>query len=183
MDRCALLVDAGYLMAAGGNLTINTGKRNEMEVAHHRLLEFLSVTATSHCSLPVLRTYWFDAVMNNTLTPEHRSVRDHPYTKLRLGRLDRGVQKGVDALLARDLTALARTRAVATIYLVAGDEDLKEALVEAQDYGVQVIVIAVEPSLNSRNSDALLWEADDVIDLDKGALAPFFSLRESGPIG
>jgi uncharacterized LabA/DUF88 family protein len=152
-----------------------------MDVAHHLLLEFLSKTVCEHSKLPLLRTYWFDAAIANSLTPEHRAVRDHPYTKLRMGRLDRGVQKGVDALLARDLTALARTKAVATIYLVAGDEDLKEAMVEAQDYGVQVILICVEPSANTRNSDSLLWEADDVIDLDKDTLAPFFSLREPRP--
>ncbi|WP_236827905.1 MULTISPECIES: NYN domain-containing protein [unclassified Blastococcus] len=181
MDRTVLLVDAGNLLAAGGNLTVANNRRHDLDVRIGPLLNALTALVAEHARLPLLRTYWYDASREGRLTAEHEAVRGHPYTKLRLGRLVGGAQKGVDALVYRDLTTLARQRSVASAYLLAGDEDLREGVAEAQSLGVQVILLAVEPAGNSKIADALLWEVDDVLDLDRTFLAPFFAARGAGP--
>lgn len=177
MDRNVLLVDAGNLLAAGGNLTVANNRRHDLDVRIGPLLNALRALVEEHARLPLLRTYWYDASREGRLTSEQEAVRGHPYTKLRLGRLVGGAQKGVDALIYRDLTTLARQRSVASAYLLAGDEDLREGVAEAQSLGVQVILLAVEPAGNSKIADALLWEVDDVLDLDRAFLAPFFAVR------
>ena len=64
-----------------------------------------------------------------------------PRVKLRLGRLvarKGGVeQKGVDSLIVHDLITLVHERAAATMFLLAGDEDLREGVAAAQHLGVQ----------------------------------------------
>ena len=73
-----------------------------------------------------LRTYWYDGATNAVPTPDHEQIGGLPYVKVRLGRLIRGEQKGVDALIYRDLMTLARERAITCAYLLSGDEDLRE---------------------------------------------------------
>jgi uncharacterized LabA/DUF88 family protein len=177
MDRVAILIDAGNLTAAGGGLTLGTTKRMEMDVKVGSLLEKLRELVKEHSHLPILRTYWYDAQPASGLTTEQKHVRDCDYTKLRLGRIVYGNQKGVDALIYRDITTLARERSVVRAYLLASDEDLREGVAEAQSLGIQVVLIAVEPSGNSKISDELLYEVDEVIDLDEDFLKEFFVRR------
>lgn len=179
MDRTVLLVDAGNLLAAGGNLTVGSSRRSDFEVRVGPLLQALRTLVEQSSGLPLLRTYWYDASTDGRPAHEQVAVRNHDYTKLRLGRLVNGAQKGVDALLYRDLTTLARERSVVSAYLLAGDEDLREGVAEAQSLGIQVVLLAVEPEGNSRVSESLLWEADAVIDLDREFLAPHFLPRAS----
>jgi hypothetical protein len=63
---------------------------------------------------------------------------------LRLGRFGvDGQQKGVDLRIGLDLVTHARNGAADVFILVSGDDDLTEAVEEAQVHGVQVIVLAV----------------------------------------
>lgn len=67
-----------------------------------------------------------------------------PNVKLRLGRF--GVdsqQKGVDLRIAFSLVTHARNAVADVFILVSGDDDLTEAVEEAQVHGVQVILLAV----------------------------------------
>jgi uncharacterized LabA/DUF88 family protein len=178
VDRAALFVDAGNLIAAGGNLTLGLKRRSEINVAVGPLAADLAALVSEHSGLPVLRTYWYDAISGGRMSHEQEAVGQLDYTKLRLGRVVSGTQKGVDALLYRDLTALARERAIVTAYLLAGDEDLREGVAEAQSLGIHVILLAVEPSGDSKVSDALIREADHVIDLDAAFLTPHFTKRD-----
>ena len=67
-----------------------------------------------------------------------------PKVKLRLGRRSlSGEQKGVDLRIGLDLAAHGRSRVVDVMYLVSGDDDLTEAVEEAQNHGVQVQLIVV----------------------------------------
>jgi uncharacterized LabA/DUF88 family protein len=97
-----------------------------------------------------------------------------PMPSSRLGRLVGGQQKGVDALIYRDLTTLARQGSIVSAYLLASDEDLREAIAEAQSLGIQVVLVTVEPAGTSVVAEHLIWEADEVIDLDANFLGPFF---------
>jgi hypothetical protein len=101
--------------------------------------------------------------------------------KLRLGRRAYQGQKGVDALIMRDLDTLARERAVASLYLLSGDEDLLEHVCVAQDMGLRVILITVEAPAGAENaSRALIREADEVIVMSTAQLERFFA-RAAAP--
>jgi hypothetical protein len=123
----------------------------------------------------VLRTYWYDGAHEGLPTADHLSISRLDGVKLRLGRLSAGRQKGVDALIIRDLMTLARERAVATAYLLGGDEDLRAGVEAAQDMGVRVSVIGIE-SVGERNqADTLIREADEHVVLGKDFLARFLT--------
>ncbi len=178
MDRVGLFVDAGYLLSEGAKLTLATGKRNEIDVRVGALVTGLIDLVREDSGLPLLRTYWYDGSRDNRLTAEHERVREVPLVKLRLGKMTTHGQKGVDSLIFRDLTALARERAIVSAYLVAGDEDLREAVTMAQDLGVQVTLVTVIPAARPNTSEALMHEVDLVLDLEVGWLAPHFALRQ-----
>lgn len=180
VDRTVLLVDAGHLLSGGGSLAVAEHRRANLEVDVCKLATALVARVEQDAGLPLLRTYWYDGAREGQLSAEQAALRQLDYTKLRLGRLVQGKQKGVDALIYRDLTTLARQRSIVTAYLVAGDEDLCEGVAEAQSLGVQVVLLPVEPAGTSDVSQALIHEADRVIDLDTDFLGPFFAVR--GPV-
>jgi len=96
--------------------------------------------------------------------------------KLRLGRLTTGGQKGVDSRIVRDLIVLSRNRAVSTAYLVSGDEDVREGVVEAQEFGVSVVLVGIEPPPTEQNqAPTLVREADDLIVLSRSECSKFIS--------
>ena len=98
--------------------------------------------------------------------------------KLRLGRLTGGGQKGVDSRIVRDLITLSLERAITDAYLLGGDEDLREGVAEAQERGVHVALIGIEP-LNEQNlSPTLAMDADQVVVLNREFLEPHFTLRQ-----
>lgn len=165
MDRCAVLVDAGYLLGAAGTLVGGTPDRGTLQVDHPGLIQALIAEAQEQTGMPVMRLLWYDGAPNSQPTQEHRALRVLPDVKVRLGELvkrgDRLQQKGVDSYLQRDLTALSRNHAVADVVLVGGDEDLRRALEEAQDYGVRVHLWGVEAAAPEYNqSQSLIAEAD-----------------------
>ena len=164
MDRCAILVDAGYLLGAAGTLLAGDPDRNALEVDHASLVEALIREAQEQTGMPVLRLLWYDGAFNSQPRSEHRVLRILPDVKVRLGemvvRAGRVQQKGVDSYL-RDLTTLARNQAVADVVLLGGDEDLRRALEEAQDYGIRVHLWGVEAAAPEYNqSQSLIAEAD-----------------------
>lgn len=75
--------------------------------------------------------------------------------KLRMGRISiSGEQKGVDLRLGLDLMSMGSTRAVEVAYVISGDDDLTEAVTDAQDLGQQIKVIAVPGADGSPQSVA-----------------------------
>jgi uncharacterized LabA/DUF88 family protein len=168
MDRSAIFVDAGYLLAAGGSLTCGTSSRAAFSCDYKGLATRLSGWVDEHNGgrFKTLRTYWYDGAINAVPTSDHERIGGLPYVKVRLGRLIRNEQKGVDALIYRDLMTLARERAITCAYLLSGDEDLREGVVAAQDMGVQVVLLGV-PSSRANQSAALIREADEHVVLPK----------------
>src|SRR5262249_44755800 len=75
-----------------------------------------------------------------------------------------------------------RERAMSTAYLLAGDEDLREGVKDAQDVGVRVVLLGVESTKEAGNqADTLIQEADEHIVLDKEFWDPFIALKEAPP--
>lgn len=187
MERCAMFIDAGYLLAEAGDLlfdTLNrTGKksRTSCNCNYKELLPRLEKLASEDCRLPLLRIYWYDAAPDGFPTSEHKRIARLPNVKVRLGRIIGGNQKGVDALIYRDLMTLAREHAIVTGYLLSGDEDLREGVIVAQDMGVRIILLGVASRRRSNQSDFLIQEADEHIIVKKEILEPCFSESNAEP--
>jgi hypothetical protein len=172
-------VDAGYVFSGGTTLMFGQRlKRHEVHLANPRkLIDAIVARAASCCDgdpLRVLRTYWYDGAFNGIPSPDQITIGELPRVKLRLGRVSAGGQKGVDGLIILDLVNLARNRAVDTAVLFSGDEDLREAALYAQGFGVSLVVCGFEPSAGQRQSELLLREADHVVRLDRRDLDGVF---------
>lgn len=184
MKPFAWFVDAGYLFAAGGRLCVQSQKRDELEIDYAALTQALAEWGRnwgtawgSNGVTPYLRTYWYDGGVDAQPSEDHLEVARLGGVKLRLGRLVRGRQKGVDSLIVRDLIRLSQNQAISTAYLLGGDEDLREGMVEAQEMGVRVVLVGVEPFGKQNQAGTLVREADDVMELTRDDLAPYFKKR------
>lgn len=167
VDRCVLLVDAGYLFAQGGLACHGTKARQSLNLDPNRLIQDLTKLVTDHCKLPILRTYWYDGAKQGIPTAEHHTVAKVPYVKLRMGRISgAGQQKGVDALIYRDLMTLATERAVTEAYLLSGDDDLREGMIFAQDRGMRVNLLGIAHNGRTNQSQEMAYEADDRLTID-----------------
>lgn len=176
MDRCALFVDAGYLLADGAMAVHGTRRRDAVSWDHSSLLELLNRVAHEHTGLPLLRCYWYEATAEGRRSPEHDALADIPGLKLRLGRVRPGRREGVDLMAYRDLTTLAREHGICDAVLVSGDEDMVHAVTEVQDYGVRVTGVHVAVDGNWTISRVLRQECDQLIEVVAAQLRPYVNL-------
>ena len=176
MDRCALFVDAGYLLADGAMAVHGTRHREAVSWDFGGLLQLLGNLARERTGLPLLRCYWYEATVEGRRSPEHDALADLPGLKLRLGRIRPGRREGVDAEIHRDLMTLARNGALADAVVVSGDEDLAQVVGDAQDLGVRVTVVHVAVDGNWTISRVLRQECDDLIEIGAGHLRPYVNL-------
>ncbi|WP_030347846.1 NYN domain-containing protein [Streptomyces sp. NRRL S-1022] len=172
MDRCIVLVDAGYLLGAAASLLAGEPSRSRITVDHAALIQALRERAESDTERPLLRIYWFDGAPDRVPQPEHRRLRVMPRVTVRLGALTRSdgrwAQKGVDAAMHAELTELARNRACSDIVLVTGDGDLLPGMMAAKEHGVAVHLWAVQAADGDYNqSEDLVAEADERRVLDR----------------
>ncbi|MER7542101.1 NYN domain-containing protein [Spirillospora sp. NPDC127506] len=176
MDRCALFVDAGYLLADGAMAVHGTRHRETVSWDFGGLLQLLGNLARERTGLPLMRCYWYEATIEGRRSPEHDALADLPGLKLRLGRVRPGRREGVDTEIHRDLMTLARNGALADAVLVSGDEDLAQIVADAQDLGVRVTVVHVAVDGNWTISRVLRQECDDLIEIGAGHLRPYVNL-------
>ncbi|WP_284579751.1 NYN domain-containing protein [Streptomyces sp. 2P-4] len=172
VDRCVVLVDAGYLLGAAASLLAGEPSRSRITVDHAALIQALRERAEADTRQPLLRIYWFDGAPDRVPQPEHRRLRVMPRVTVRLGALTRSdgrwAQKGVDAAMHAELTELARNRACSDIVLVTGDGDLLPGLMSAKEHGVAVHLWAVQAADGDYNqSEDLVAEADERRVLDR----------------
>jgi uncharacterized LabA/DUF88 family protein len=177
VDRTAIFVDAGYLFASGSKLV--TGDRQARSLVllnHEAVLSLLTDLAQQLTSLPLLRIYWYDGASAGA-NPAQVALSYRPNVKLRLGLVNaQGQQEGVDQLLARDLTSLARNRAMADAVLLSGDDDLRSAVEEAQELGVRVHLLGISPARENQAA-TLVQAADGVRELSESEVRHFMSRR------
>ncbi|OII63982.1 NYN domain-containing protein [Streptomyces sp. CC53] len=172
VDRCVVLVDAGYLLGAAASLIAGEPARSRITVDHAALVQALREGAEADTRQPLLRIYWFDGAPDRVPQPEHRRLRVMPRVTVRLGALTRSdgrwAQKGVDAAMHAELTELARNRACSDVVLVTGDGDLLPGLMSAKEHGVAVHLWAVQAADGDYNqSEDLVAEADERRVLDR----------------
>ncbi|MFW5470705.1 NYN domain-containing protein [Knoellia sp. CPCC 206435] len=147
---CAVYVDVGYLLASAATRVTGSSLRSSVEVDYPGLVAALVRQVEADSGLPVLRVNWYDSGARPGGQPDHHQdqIGLLPQVKLRLGRLSyAGEQKGVDVRLGLDLALQGRSRVADVVYLVSGDDDLTEAVEEAQGAGVQVKLLSV-PDVN-----------------------------------
>jgi uncharacterized LabA/DUF88 family protein len=183
VDRCIVLVDAGYLLGAAASLLAGEPSRSRITVDHTALIQGLRERAESETERPLLRIYWFDGAPDRVPQPEHRRLRVMPRVTVRLGALTRSdgrwAQKGVDAAMHAELTELARNRACSDVVLVTGDGDLLPGMMAAKEHGVAVHLWAVQAADGDYNqSEDLVAEADERRVLDRAWITQAVRAKE-----
>ncbi len=176
MDRCALFVDAGYMLADGSMAVHGTRDQEAVSWDYAGLLQLLSSLASEGTGLPLLRCYWYDAAIDGRRTRDHDALADLPGLKLRLGRMRPGRRDGVDAEVHRDLSTLAHNQAIADAIIVSAEEDLAHVIADVQDLGLRVTLVHVAVEGNSPVSRVLRQECDTVIEVDSAHLRPYVRL-------
>ena len=182
---CGIYVDAGYLLAAASTRLTGTSYRAATEVDVAGLLQAVTEQVTEHAGLPLLRVHWYDAGSRGVASAEQRRIATLPRVKLRLGRTSvHGEQKGVDLKLALDLITQAQNRVTDIVYLLSGDDDLTEAVEEAQHLGTQVVLLVVpdnegRPISISRN---LQMACDELMLIDPKYLDRFVRRATPGSV-
>jgi uncharacterized LabA/DUF88 family protein len=176
VDRCALFVDAGYLLADGAMAVHGTRRRESVSWDHPGLLKLLQNLAEEQTGLRLLRCYWYEATVEGRRAPEHDSLADLPSLKLRLSRMRPGRHEGVDTEIHRDLTTLARNGAISDAVVVSADEDLGRVIADVQDLGLRVALLHVAVDGNWTISRSLRQECDGIIEIGGLHLQPYVDL-------
>jgi uncharacterized LabA/DUF88 family protein len=184
MDRCVVLVDAGYLLGAAASLLAGEPSRSRILVDHAAVVAGLRERAELETGQPLLRIYWFDGAPDRVPQPEHRRLRVMPRVTVRLGALTRTdgrwAQKGVDAAMHAELSELARNRACSDVVLVTGDGDLLPGMMSAKEHGVAVHLWAVQAADGDYNqSEDLVAEADERRVLDREWITAAIRARDA----
>jgi uncharacterized LabA/DUF88 family protein len=176
MQRTAIFVDAGYVFAQGSVLLTGTEHRRELlSLDIPQVAAALSAVATDQSRQPLLRIYWYDAMVGGRPTREQLALADFPDIKIRLGQVNSaGEQKGVDALIVTDMIELARNHAMSDAVLVSGDEDVRVGVVLAQQFGVRVHLLGINPARPSQ-SRSLQQEADTTVVWDAPIVQKFLT--------
>ena len=176
MDRCALFVDASYVLADGAMAVHGTRQRESVSWDYAGLVKLLTGLSRDRTGLPVLRCYWYEATVEGRRTSEHNALADLPGVKLRLGRVRPGRREGVEAGMHRDLTTLARNRAVSDAVIVSAEEDLTEVVAEVQDLGLRAVIVHIAAEGNWTVPRPLRQESDDIVEVTGAHLRPFVDL-------
>ena len=176
MDRCALFVDAGYVLADGAMAAHGTRNRESVSWDYAGVLQFLSNVARDRTGLPLLRCYWYEATVEGRRTREHDILADLPGVKLRLGRMRPGHREGVESEIHRDLTTLARHRAISEALVVSAEEDLAQVIADVQDLGIRVTIIHITADRNWTIPRTLRQECDGIVEIGEAHLRPYVEL-------
>ena len=176
MDRCALFVDAGYALSDGAAAVHGTRHRDSVSWDYAGLLKLLAGLSRDRTGLPVLRCYWYEATVDSRRTAEHDTLADIPGLKLRLGKVRPGRREGVETEIRRDLTALARNKAVSDVIIVSAEEELAQVISDVQDQGIRVALVHIATDGDWTIGRALRQECDDILEIAAGHLRPYVDL-------
>ena len=176
MDRCALFVDASYVLADGAMAVHGTRRGESVSWDYEGLLLLLSDLARERTGLPVLRCYWYEATVDGRRTAEQDTLADIPGIKLRVAKIRPGRREGVETEIHRDLTTLARNSAVSDALVVSAEEDLAQVITDVQDLGMRVTLVHIAVDGNWTISRSLRQESDDIIEIAGEQLRPYVEL-------
>ena len=84
--------------------------------------------------------------------------------------------KGVESEIHRDLTTLARNKAVSDAMVVSAEEDLAQVIADVQDLGLRVTLLHIAVDGNWTISRTLRQECDDIVEISSAHLRPYVEL-------
>jgi uncharacterized LabA/DUF88 family protein len=176
VDRCALFVDASYVLADGAMAVHGTRRRESVSWDYAGLVQFLGGMAKEQSGLPLLRCYWYEATVEGRRSTEHDTLADLPGVKLRLAKMRPGRREGVESEIHRDMTTLARNKAVTDAVVLSAEEDLAQVVADVQDLGMRVTLLHIAVEGNGTIPRALRQECDDIVDVTSAHLRPYVEL-------
>ena len=180
MEQVAVFVDAGYLFAQGSAAIAGSQKpRAGLVLSATEVIAALKRVASDKApNARILRIYWYDGAAGGSRpTADQALLANLDDVKLRLGFINNsGQQKGVDSLIVTDLIELARQKSISDAVLLSGDEDVRIGVQIAQNYGVRVHLLGIEPSRGSQ-SHQLLQEADTTSEWASKDINMFLAMR------
>jgi uncharacterized LabA/DUF88 family protein len=176
VDRCALFVDASYVLADGAMAVHGTRRRDSVSWDYAGLLQLLGNLAMERTRLPLLRCYWYEATVEGRRSADHDTLADLPGVKLRVAKMRPGRREGVEGEIHRDLTTLARNQAVSDVVVVSGEEDLAPVIADVQDLGLRVTLLQIASDGDWATSRALRQECDDIVEVAAAHLRPYVEL-------
>jgi uncharacterized LabA/DUF88 family protein len=176
VDRCALFVDAGYVLADGAMAVHGTRRRDSVSWDYAGLLQLFGNLAAERTREPLLRCYWYESTMEGRRSADHDALADLPGVKLRLAKKRPGRKEGVEGEIHRDLTMLARNKAVSDVMLISAEEDLAQVISDVQDMGLRVTLLQIVADGEVAASRALRQECDDVVEVSAEHLRPYVEL-------
>jgi hypothetical protein len=176
VDRCALFVDASYVLADGAMAVHGTRRGESVSWDYEGLLQLLGGMARERTGLPLLRCYWYEATADGRRTAEQDALADIPGIKLRVAKFRPGRREGVETEIHRDLTTLARNSAVSDALVVSAEEDLAQVIADVQDLGMRVTLVHIAVDGNWTISRSLRQESDDIIEIGGEQLRPYVEL-------
>jgi hypothetical protein len=176
VDRCALFVDAGYVLADGAMAVHGTRRRESVSWNYEGLLQLFASLATERSGLPLLRCYWYEATVEGRRSADHDVLADLPGVKLRLAKMRPGRREGVESEIHRDLETLARNKAISEAMVVSAEEDLAQVVADVQDLGLRVTLLHIADDADWTISRALRQECDDIVEINSEHLRPYVEL-------
>jgi hypothetical protein len=176
VDRCALFVDASYVLADGAMAVHGTRRGESVSWDYEGLLQLLSGLARERTGLPLLRCYWYEATVDGRRTAEQDALADIPGIKLRVAKIRPGRREGVETEIHRDLTTLARNSAVSDALVISAEEDLAQVIADVQDLGMRVTLVHIAVDGNWTISRSLRQESDDILEIGGEQLRPYVEL-------
>ena len=153
-----------------------TRRRESVSWDYPGLLQLLAGLAMERSRLPLLRCYWYDSTVEGRRSPDHDALADLPGVKLRLAKMRPGRREGVEGEIHRDLTTLARNKAVSDAMVVSAEEDLAQVIADVQDMGMRVTLLHIASDGNAEIPRALRQECDDIVQISASQLRPFAEL-------
>ena len=176
MDRCALFVDAGYVLTDGAMAVHGTRRRESVTWDYAGLLQLFGSLAMERTRLPLLRCYWYEATVEGRRSADHDTLADLPGVKLRVAKMRPGRREGVEGEIHRDLTTLARNKAISDVMVVSAEEDLAQVIADVQDMGMRVTLLHIATDGNWTISRTLRQECDDIVEISAAHLRPYVEL-------
>jgi uncharacterized LabA/DUF88 family protein len=176
VDRCALFVDAGYVLTDGAMAVHGTRRRESVSWDYAGLLQLFGNLAMERTRLPLLRCYWYEATVEGRRSADHDTLADLPGVKLRVAKMRPGRREGVEGEIHRDLTTLARNKAVSDVMVVSAEEDLAPVIADVQDMGMRVTLLHIATEGNGTIPRALRQECDDLMEISAAHLRPYVEL-------
>ncbi|MDX6341181.1 MAG: hypothetical protein QOH87_1319 [Trebonia sp.] len=176
MDRCALFVDAGYVLTDGAMAVHGTRRRESVSWDYAGLLQLIGNLAMERTRLPLLRCYWYEATVEGRRSADHDTLADLPGVKLRVAKMRPGRREGVEGEIHRDLSSLARNKAVSDVMVVSAEEDLAQVISDVQDMGMRVSLLHIATDGNWNISRTLRQECDDIVEISAAHLRPYVEL-------